>query len=330
MRAHILHNPGEDAQPVLIEVPKPRPGPGEVLVENHFAALNWGDTQIRRGVYPILSHLRFPLIMGEEFAGVVVDVGDGVTDVKVGDRVAASNLKRGGFAEYAMAPARRAIKLPDNIGLDQAAAFFVTAHTAYHLLFSAFDLKPGNRVLVHAISGGVGSMVTQMAVDAGAKVIGTTYSPHKMRQAVESGAERVIDRSRYDFVQEVMAHTHGRGVDLVVDSLGGETMWRSFDALTFYGRVVNIGESQGWPEGEVRDLRDKLYERSTSLAGFELDVCEGTERWARGTRYCMERLASGKLAAPIARVFPFEQCREMFAALESRQLAGKCLLRIKG
>ena len=142
MRAHILHNPGEDAQPVLIEVPKPRPGPGEVLVENHFAALNWGDTQIRRGVYPILSHLRFPLIMGEEFAGVVVDVGDGVTDVKVGDRVAASNLKRGGFAEYAMAPARRAIKLPDNIGLDQAAAFFVTAHTAYHLLFSAFDLKP--------------------------------------------------------------------------------------------------------------------------------------------------------------------------------------------
>lgn len=330
MRAHILRNPGEDAQPELIEVPRPCPGPGEVLVENHFAALNWGDTQIRRGVYPNLSHLRFPLIMGEEFAGVVADVGDGVTDVKAGDRVAASNLERGGFAEYAVAPARRIVELPADVGLDRAAAFFVVAHTAYHLLFSAFDLKPGHRVLVHAISGGVGSMVTQMAVNAGAKVIGTTYSPHKMQQALDLGAERVIDRSRHDFVQEVMEHTHGRGVDLVVDSLGGETMWRSFDALAFYGRVVNIGEAQGWPEGDVRDLRDKLYERSTSLAGFELDVCEGTERWARGTRYCAERLASGRLAPSIARVFPFEQCREMFAALESRQLAGKCLLRING
>ena len=196
----------------------------------------------------------------------------------------------------------------------------MVARTAYHLLFSAFNLRAGHRVLVHPVSGGVGLMVTQMAVEAGAKVIGTTYSPHKMAQALNLGAELVIDRSQRDFVQEVMAHTNGEGVDLVVDSLGGETLWQSFDALALYGRVVNIGETQGWPEGAVRDLRDKLYERSTSFAGFELDVCEGTAHWTRGTQYCLERLASGKLAAPIAQVFPFEQCREMFAALESKAL----------
>ena len=330
MRAHILQAPGEDAQTELREVPRPRPGPGEVLVENHFAALNWGDTQIRRGHYPNLSHLRFPLIMGEEFAGVVAEVGAEVAGVKPGDRVAASNLQRGGFAECAIAPAARAIKLADHIPLDQAAAFFVVARTAYHLLFSAFNLRAGHRVLVHPISGGVGLMVAQMAVQAGAKVIGTTYSPHKIQQALDLGAELVIDRSRSDFVQEVMAHTNGEGVDLVVDSLGGGTLWQSFDALALYGRVVNIGETQGWPEGAVRDLRDKLYERSTSFAGFELDACEGTAHWTQGTQYCLEGLAGGKLAAPIAKVFPFERCREMFAALESRKLSGKCLLRVKG
>ncbi len=329
MRAHILRTPGEDAQTKLSEAPIPRPGPGEVLVENHCAALNWGDTQIRRGHYPNLSHLRFPLIMGEEFAGVVAEVGADVVDIKVGDRVAASNLDRGGFAEYAIAPATRIIKLTDRIPFDQAAAFFVVARTAYHLLFSAFNLRAGHRVLVHPVSGGVGLMVTQMAVEVGAKVIGTTYSPHKMAQALNLGAELVIDRNQCDFVPEVMAHTNGDGVDLVVDSLGGETLWQSFDALALYGRVVNIGETQGWPEGAVRDLRDKLYERSTSFAGFELDVCEGTAHWTRGTQYCLERLASGKLAVPIAQVFSFEQCREMFAALESRKLSGKCLLRIK-
>ena len=329
MRAHVLHSPGESAQTELSEVPKPRPGPGEVLVENHFAALNWGDTQIRRGHYPNISHLRFPLIMGEEFAGVAAEVGAEVADIQVGDRVAASNLDRGGFAEYALAPATRVIKLADQVPLDQAAAYFVVARTAYHLLFSAFNLQAGHRVLVHAVSGGVGLMVTQMAVEAGAKVIGTTYSPNKVAQALNLGAELVIDRSQRDFVPEVMAHTKGEGVDLVVDSLGGDTLWQSFDALALYGRVVNIGETQGWPEGAVRDLRDKLYERSTSFAGFELDVCEGTARWTRGTQYCLERLADGRLAAPIAQIFPFEQCREMFAALESRRLSGKCLLRIK-
>lgn len=329
MRAHVLHSPGENAQTELSEAPKPRPGLGEVLVENHFAALNWGDTQIRRGHYPNISHLRFPLIMGEEFAGVAAEVGAEVTDIQAGDRVAASNLDRGGFAEYALAPATRVIKLADQVPLDQAAAYFVVARTAYHLLFSAFNLQAGHRVLVHAVSGGVGLMVTQMAVEAGAKVIGTTYSPHKVAQARSLGAELVIDRSQRDFVPEVMAHTNGEGVDLVVDSLGGETLWQSFDALALYGRVVNIGETQGWPEGAVRDLRDKLYERSTSFAGFELDVCEGTARWTQGTQYCLERLADGRLAAPIAQIFPFEQCREMFAALESRKLSGKCLLRIK-
>ena len=328
MRAHVLHSAGESASIELTELPRPQPGAGEVLVRNHYAALNWGDTQIRRGVYPNMSHLEFPLVMGEEFAGVVEAVGPDVSGIEPGQPVAASNLDRGGFAEYSIAKATRVIALPDDIDLADAAGFFVVAHTAYHLLFSAYELKPGDRVLIHAITGGVGLLATQMAVDAGATVFGTTYSPHKIEGARALGAAEVIDRNTTDFVDRVMELTAGEGVGLVIDSLGGETMWQSFDALAYYGRVVNIGETQGWPEGDVHDLRDKLYERSTSFAGFELDVCEGTERWRRGTEFCVDKLRSGSISVPIAKIFPFEDCNKMFAEFESRALSGKCLLQL--
>ena len=235
----------------------------------------------------------------------------------------------GGFAEYATVPQERAIKLPEVVSTAQGAAFPVTALTAYHLLFSAFSLRPEHSILIHAIGGALGSALTQLAKDVGARVLGTTYSPHKIPLAKEAGADLVIDRSQADFVQEATAATNGSGVDLIIDSLGGDTLWRSFDALASFGTLINLGEAEGWPQGEVRKLRDVLHSRSAAFRCYDLEAAEpGSARWRKGVDYILERLADGRLKVTIAKEFAFQDCVDMFHALESRQFLGKLLLKI--
>ena len=328
MRAFILKSVSENAEVELSRMPKPEAGPGEVLIKNHYAALNWADTQIRRGVYgnpPVL-----PVIMGAEFSGIIDKAGQSVNGLTEGDRVAAiGQYYCGGFAEYTAVPRERVIKLPDGVSFAQGAAFPVASLTAYHLLFSAFSLKPDHCVLIHAIGGAVGCALTQLVKDAGARVIGTTFSSHKIRQALAMGADHVIDRSRQDFTAEVMTVTNGRGVDLVIDSLGGNTLWQSFDVLANFGSIINIGEAEDWPQGEVRKLRDVLHGKSTSFSSYDLEAAEpGSARWRTGVEYVLERLTDGRLKIPIAGEFKFQDCVKMFHTLESRQVSGKLLLKI--
>lgn len=328
MRAFVLRAVSENAEVELAEVPKPAPGPGQLLVKNQCAALNWADTQIRRGRYGNPPNL--PVVMGAEFAGVVEYTGPGVAGFNAGDRVAAIGQHYcGGFAEYAAVPQERAIKLPSAIAPAQGAAFPVTALTAYHLLFSAFSLRPEHVILVHAVGGALGAALIQLAKDAGARVLGTTHSPHKIPLALEAGADLVIDRSQRDFVRETDAATDGRGVDLVIDSLGGNTLWRSFEALANFGTLINLGEAEGWPQGEVRRLRDALHNRSAAFRCYDLEAAEpGSDRWRKGVEYVLERLVDGRLRVAIAKEFAFEDCVDMFHALESRRFMGKLLLKI--
>ena len=328
MRAFVLRAVSENAEVELAEVPKPAPGPGQLLVKNQYAALNWADTQIRRGRYGNPPNL--PVVMGAEFAGVVEYTGPGVAGFDAGDRVAAIGQHYcGGFAEWAAVPQERAIKLPSAIAPAQGAAFPVTALTAYHLLFSAFSLRPEHVILVHAVGGALGAALIQLAKDAGARVLGTTHSPHKIPLAEEAGADLVIDRSQRDFVRETDAATDGRGVDLVIDSLGGDTLWRSFEALANFGTLINLGEAEGWPQGEVRRLRDALHNRSAAFRCYDLEAAEpGSARWRKGVEYVLERLVDGRLKVAIAKEFAFEDCVDMFHALESRRFMGKLLLKI--
>ena len=328
MRAFILNSVSENAEVELSRMPKPEPGPGQVLIRNHYAALNWADTQIRRGVYgnpPVL-----PVIMGAEISGTIDQTGQNVSGLTAGDRVAAiAQYYCGGFAEYTTVPRERVIKLPDAVSFSQGAAFPVASLTSYHLLFSAFSLEPEHCVLIHAIGGAVGSVLTQLVKDAGARVIGTTFSSHKIKQALEMGADHVIDRSKGDFAVEVMTVTNGRGVDLVIDSLGGNTLWQSFDVLANFGSVINIGEAEDWPQGEVRKLRDVLHGKSTSFSSYDLEAAEpGSVRWQAGVDYVLERLIDGRLKIPIGGEFKFQDCVKMFHTLESRQVSGKLLLKI--
>ena len=329
MQAYLIENPGEEAQPVLSEVPDPECGPDDVLVEVHHAALNWADTQQRRGVYPSMPEA--PFIPGLDCAGAVVDFGENVSDLNKGDLVAAiSPTDTGAFAEFVCFPRNFIMPLAPGMTTAQGASLLTPGLTAYHLLFTVHRLEPDEFVLIHAISGGVGLFATQLAVDWGAQVIGTTYSPGKIAVAREYGAHYVIDRNRQEFGEAVMEITGGKGVDVVIDSLGGKTLWRNFEVVNDYAHVISIGEAEDWPQGEVRLLRDKLYEHNASFTSFELlRTRPGSKRWNRGIKHMWDRIVDGRIKAPIAGEFPFSQAKEMYETLESRGVSGKLLLKVQ-
>lgn len=310
----------------LVELPEPAPGAGEVVVEVAFAACNWSDIQKRQGVYP--DPVAYPAILGAEVSGLVRAAGPGVRSLRPGQPVAALTGPRllGGFADRVAVPEAYAIPLPAGFDARIAAAFPVVTLTAWHLLHTAHRIRRGDTILVHAIGGAVGLMLTQLARDAGAEVIGTVGSPAKGKLAIDYGARRVIVRDREDFVAAALAETGGRGVDLVIDSLGADILPRSFDCLRPYGKVINIGEAAGEPEFAVRQ---KLYERSTSLAGFELlHAGPGSRRWRGALSQVVERLADGHLEVPIAAEFPLARTADAMALLESRSVSGKVLISI--
>lgn len=326
MRAAIVETPGGPEALRLGEIDAPGPGPGEVLVRVSHAACNWGDIQKRQGVYP--DPVTYPAVLGAEVSGTVEACGREVTTVRPGAFVAAitgPDMLRG-FAERVAVPAPYLIPLPHGFDPVLAAAFPVVSLTAWHLLHTAHELKPGETVLVHAIGGGVGLALTQLARDAGARVLGTVGAAAKAERPLAFGADRVVVRDAEDFVAAVLDETGGAGVDLVVDSLGAEILERSFDVLRPFGRLINIGEAAGEPDFPVRKT---LYKRSTSMAGFEvLHAAPGSERWARGVRAVVDAVVGGRLRIPVAAVFPLARIREAQALLESRRAAGKVVVRV--
>lgn len=327
MRAVRVEAPGGPDALRLAEIPVPQPGEREVAVSVAYAAVNWGDTQKRAGIYP--DPVAYPVVLGMEVAGVVAAVGSAVRDLRAGDRVAALCGPRlvGGYAEVVVVPRPYVLRLPPDAPLRMAAAVPLAALTAYHLLNSAYRLRRGETVLVHAAAGSIGQAICQLARAKGAHVIGTVGRTDKVAAARAAGATVVVDRSREDFVRVALEATAGRGVDLVIDSLGGEILPRSFDALRIYGHLINIGEASGEPDFPVRK---KLYERSTSMAGFEvLHAQPGSPRWRRGVRFVERLLANGGLRIPIAAELPLVEAGTAHALLEGRGTAGKVVLLVR-
>ncbi len=328
MKAIVIARPGERERLELKEVPNPVCGSDEIVIRVAYAACNWGDIQKRQGIYP--DPVRYPAIIGAEVSGTIAAKGKRVRGLAPGTRVAAITgpATLGGYAELVAVPASYAIALPDEVSLELGAAFPIVALTAYHLLHSATRLRRGETLLVHAIGGAVGLLLTQIAKARGATVIGTVGAEVKRARPLGYGADLVIDRSREDFVAATLAYTGCKGVDLVIDSLGADLLPRSFDVLRPYGRVINIGEAAGEPDFPVRQ---KLYERSTSLAGFELLQAEpGSPRWRRGSRFVLDGLRTGALEVPIAGIYPLARVAEAHRALEGRGVSGKLLLRVAG
>lgn len=303
------------------EIDAPSPRPGEALVEIARAGVNFIDVQFRSGAYPTPA---FPFTLGMEGAGTVVAVGEGVTEVGQGDRVAYAMVP-GSYAGCAIVPAARLVKVPDGVELESAAAAMLQGMTAHYLTHSTYRLKAGDTVLVHAAAGGAGLLVTQVARMLGATVFGTVGSAAKAAIALEAGAEAVIDYSRQDFEVEVKRLTGGEGVNVVYDSVGKDTFDGSLNCLKARGYLVLFG----FASGPVAPFDPALLGTKGSLfltrPGLPKYIATREELLGRAGDV-FRWIESGDLKLNIDRVLPLAEAAKAHGALESRQTTGKLLL----
>jgi NADPH2:quinone reductase len=320
MKAVRVHETGGPEQLIYEEVPTPSPGPGQALVRIHAIGLNFIDVYYRTGLYKAPS----PFIPGSEAAGVVEMAGNDVTMVKVGDRVAYAG-PLGSYAEYAVVNASQLVKIPDSISYKTAAAVMLQGMTAHYLTHSAFRLRSGETVLLHAAAGGVGLLMIQLAKRIGAKVIGTVSTEEKARLAQAEGLDHVILYQQTDFEQEVKRITEGAGVDVVYDSVGRATFNKSLNCLKRRGMMVLFGQSSGpVPPFELSLLNSKgsLYITRPGLPHYTATREE--LQWRAGD--ILKWVSEGSLKVRVDREYKLREAAEAQIALETRQTAGKVLL----
>jgi NADPH:quinone reductase len=302
------------------EVDVPRPGPGEAVITIAASGVNYLDVQYRTGLLKVPT----PFVIGSEGAGVVADVGPGVTEVKVSDRVVYA-MTLGSYAEYAVVPAWKLVPLPQSIDLQTGAAVMLQGLTAHYLTHSTFPLEPGHTALVHAAAGGVGQAVTQVARICGARVIGTAGTEAKAAIASEAGAHEVIVYTKQDFEAEVKRLTDGRGVDVVYDSVGRDTFEKSLNCLKPRGYLVVFGFSSGQVTGfnvATLGMKGSLF---LTRPGLNQYMATREELVTRATDV-FSWLVDGLLRVRIDRVYPFADARKAHEDLEGRRTAGKMIL----
>jgi len=304
------------------EVPTPEPKPGEVLVRVGASGVNFIDIYLREGRY----QAPLPFIDGQEGAGVVAEVGRGVTEFKAGDPVAWCGVL-GSYAEYVAVPAESLVKVPKELDLRVAAAVMLQGMTAHYLAHSTYKLKTGDTALVHAAAGGVGLLLTQMAAQAGARVIGTVSTKEKEELAREAGAEQVIRYTEADFEADTRRLTGGQGVDVVYDSVGKTTFEKSLKCLRRRGMLVLFGGSSGAvPPFDLIELskQGSLFVTRPSLKDYLATHDE--LMWRAGE--VLEATQSGRLKVRIEHIYPLADAAQAHSALQGRKTTGKLLLEI--
>jgi NADPH:quinone reductase len=304
----------------LVELPIPQPGPGQVLIRVEAVGVNFIEIYFRKGVYKAA----LPLIPGSEAAGTVEELGPGVTGFAAGDAVASVSVL-GSYAEYALVPAAQLVKTPPGLSPEKAAAAMLQGMTAHYLAHSTVLLKAGDTVLVHAGAGGVGLLLTQMAVHLGARVLTTVSTPAKAELSSEAGASDVILYTEQDFEEEVKRLTNGKGVDVVYDSVGKTTFDQSLNCLRPRGLLALFGASSGpVPPFDLIQLSGKgsLYVTRPTLWHYVATRAE--LEWRSGD--VLGWAAKGELKLRTEHLYPLADAALAQADLEARKTSGKILL----
>lgn len=320
MKAIRIHQTGGPEVMRYEDIPVPEPGAGQARVRIEAAGLNYIDIYHRIGQYP----LPLPFTPGMEGAGVVDAVGAGVTDVQPGDRVAYA-MERGAYAEAAILPVQKLVRLPDAVSFQQAAAVMLQGLTAQYLSATTYPLQPGHTALVHAAAGGVGLLLVQMAKRRGARVIGTVSTHEKAELVKQAGAEAVILYTEQDFEAETRRLTDGKGVDVVYDSVGLTTFDKSLKCLKPRGYMVLYGAASGpVPPFDLQRLNagGSLFVTRPSLGHYISDRTELQERCDSVFGW----IAAGELDVRIDQTFPLADAPDAHRYMEARQTKGKVLL----
>jgi NADPH2:quinone reductase len=302
-----------------LDVQEAKPGPHEALVELAAIGVNFADTYTRTGVRPV----PLPAIPGVEGAGVVLEVGEGVTEVVVGDLVAYSNVMNS-YAERIIAPSWRLIKLPKGMDAVTGATAILQGMTAHYLCNSTYPLKKGDTALIHAGAGGMGLLLIQTAKSLGATVITTVSNSTKEQLAKEAGADHTIIYTEQDFETEVMEITEGKGVETVYESVGKDTFDKSLASLAPRGYLVLYGQASG-PVPPISPTI--LAPKSIFLTrpGLESYTNSREELVERATNV-LTRVHSGELKLRTHGIFPLQEAAEAHRQLEARVTTGKLLL----
>ena len=304
----------------LVDLPIPQPGPGQVLMRVEATGVNYIEVYFRKGVYKSA----LPFTPGSEAAGTIEELGPGVTGFSAGEAVASTSVL-GSYAEYALVPAAQLVKVPATLAPEQAAAAMLQGMTAHYLTHSTYPLKAGETVLVHAGAGGVGLLLTQMAVRLGARVITTVSTAAKAELSREAGAHEVILYSEQDFEAEVKRITGGKGVDVVYDSVGKTTFEKSLNCLRPRGLLALFGASSGpVPPFDLIQLssRGSLFITRPTLWHYIATRAE--LEWRSGD--VLGWAANGELKLRTEHIYPLAHASEAQVDLEERKTTGKILL----
>ncbi|MFC3283474.1 NADPH:quinone reductase [Litchfieldella rifensis] len=306
----------------LIEVEPSSPGTGEVRVRNRAVGLNFIDIYFRTGLYPAPS---LPSGLGTEGAGIVDAVGEGVSHLQPGDRVAYAQGPLGAYAEYHTLPADKVVVLPDGIEFETAAGCMLKGLTVQYLLRQTYPLEGGETILFHAAAGGVGSIACQWARELGVKLIGTVSSREKAELAEKNGAWATIDYTKEDVVERVRELTHGEMCDVVYDSVGKDTWETSLDCLKKRGLMVSFGNASGPVENVnigILNQKGSLYVTRPSLNGYA-DTRERLEMMCNDLFGVLE---SGKVKIDIGQRYPLAEAAKAQEALAGRKTTGSTIL----
>jgi NADPH2:quinone reductase len=320
MKAIRIHNHGGPEVLTYEDVPVPEPRPGEARVKIEASGVNFIDIYHRTGLYP----MNRPCTLGSEGAGIVDAVGEGVTEVKQGDRVAYAMIP-GSYAEYAVVPAGKLVPVPDDIDAKSAAGIMLQGMTAHYLTHSTYPLQKDETALVHAAAGGVGLLLVQVAKMLGARVIGTVSTEAKADLVRKAGADEIILYTQADFLAEAKRITNGQGVHVVYDSVGATTFEKSLDCLRPRGYLVLFGQSSG-PVAAFDPAKlaakGSLFLTRPSLAHYTLTRAELLRR----ATDLFDWMQAGKLKLRIEKSLPLQEASEAQQLLEQRRTTGKLIL----
>lgn len=321
MKAIQFHEFGDIDVLRLDDIPVPEPKSGEVLIRVQATGVNFSDILQRKNQYIFTPPL--PFIPGGEVAGTIERVGADVPSFSIGQRVV-SFPQHGGYAEYAIAPAHLTAVLPDEVDFDLGAAIIIQGLTAFHMLKTLAQVKSGQTVLVNAAAGGVGTLAVQLAKILGAThVVATAGSPEKLEFVRSLGADSLVNYRESDWQEQVMRATGGKGVDVVLESVGGDTFHKSLECLASRGQLIIFGRSSGSTVFDPVILLDRIR----TVTGFSLYEFLENPLYTESLKTLFDYIKQGQLKVQIGGVFPLEQASKVHQLIESRSTQGKLILK---
>ena len=321
MKAVEIHKHGGPEVLKLKEITLGKPENDEVLIEHVAIGLNYIDTYHRSGLYP----LKLPTGLGMEASGIIKEVGPNVSNFSVGDKIAYAGIPLGGYSTHRIYPTKNIVKVPENIDLNIAGTLMTKGLTAFYLLYKTYPVTSGETILFHAAAGGVGQIFCQWAKSLGCKVIGTVGSDEKISLAKKNGCDEVINYSKEDFSKKVIELTDGKGVPVVYDGVGKNTLEGSLECLSIRGMLVSFGNASG-PLSNInvpKLIQPKgLYLTRPSMQQY----LSSKEEIDEASKTLFDKVTSGKVKIDIFKEYKLANVVDAHKDLESRKILGPAVI----